>query len=198
MDFGIKGKWAIVCAASKGLGYGCARSLAGEGVNLVINARTAATLEAAAERIRAETGVEVITVATDITKEDGRRQVLAAAPQVDILINNAGGPPPGNFRKFTRDDWIAALDANMLTPIELIKSTVDLMISRKFGRVVNITSSAVKAPMGPRPHRRPPAPRRPPRPARPTGLPGPTPPVARATCATPPRPPPRSPPSRWP
>ncbi len=147
MDFGIKGKWAIVCAASKGLGYGCARSLAGEGVNLVINARTAATLEAAAERIRAETGVEVITVATDITKEDGRRQVLAAAPQVDILINNAGVPPPGNFRKFTRDDWIAALDANMLTPIELIKSTVDLMISRKFGRVVNITSSAVKAPI---------------------------------------------------
>ena len=147
MDLGIKGKWAIVCAASKGLGYGCARSLAGEGVNLVINERTESTLQEAAARIRKETGVEVIAVAADITREQGRSQVLAAAPQVDILVNNAGGPPPGDFRKFTRDDWIAAIDANMLTPIELIKATVDKMMERKFGRIVNITSSAVKAPI---------------------------------------------------
>ena len=147
MDLGIKGKWAVVCAASKGLGYGCARSLAGEGVNLVINARTESTLKEAAERIRRETGVEVIAVPGDITREKGRSEVLAAAPQVDILVNNAGGPPPGDFRQFTRDDWIAAIDANMLTPIELIKATVDKMMERKFGRIVNITSSAVKAPI---------------------------------------------------
>lgn len=147
MDLGIKGKWAVVCAASKGLGYGCARSLAGEGVNLVINARTESTLKEAAERIRKETGVEVIAIAGDITREQGRNAVLAAAPQVDILVNNAGGPPPGDFRKFTRDDWIAAIDANMLTPIELIKATVDKMMARKYGRIVNITSSAVKAPI---------------------------------------------------
>ena len=147
MDLGIKDKWAIVCAASKGLGYGCARSLAGEGVNLVINARTEATLQQAAERIRKETGVKVIAVAADITTEKGRNEVLAAAPQVDILVNNAGGPPPGDFRQFTRDDWIAAIDANMLTPIELIKATVDKMMARKFGRIINITSSAVKAPI---------------------------------------------------
>ncbi|MGE0803351.1 MAG: SDR family oxidoreductase [Lautropia sp.] len=147
MDLGIKGKWAIVCAASKGLGYGCARSLAGEGVNLVINARTAVTLEQAADRIRGETGVEVVAVAGNIAGPEVRARVLAAAPQVDILINNAGGPPPGDFRQFSRDDWIAAIDTNMLTPIELIKATVDGMIERRFGRVVNITSSAVKAPI---------------------------------------------------
>jgi 3-oxoacyl-[acyl-carrier protein] reductase len=131
VELGIKGKWAVVCAASKGLGYGCARSLAGEGVNLVINARTEATLQEAAERIRRETGVEVRAAACDITRKEGREQVLAAAPQVDILVNNAGGPPPGDFRQFDRDDWIAALDANMLTPIELIKATVDAMIERR-------------------------------------------------------------------
>ena len=147
MDFGIKGKWALVCGSSKGLGYGCARALAGEGVNVVVNGRTADVLEAAAARLREETGVEVRAVVCDITTEEGRAQVLAAAPQIDILVNNAGGPPPGDFRKFTRDDWIKALDANMLTPIELIKATVDAMIERKFGRVVNITSSAVKAPI---------------------------------------------------
>ncbi|HEY5632138.1 MAG TPA: SDR family oxidoreductase [Burkholderiaceae bacterium] len=147
MDFGIKGKWALVCGASKGLGYGCARALAGEGVNLVINARTERTLAEAAKRIADETGVEVVAVAADITTEAGRAQALAAAPQIDILVNNAGGPPPGDFRNFTRDDWIKALDANMLTPIELIKATVDRMIERKFGRVVNITSSSVKSPI---------------------------------------------------
>jgi 3-oxoacyl-[acyl-carrier protein] reductase len=147
VDLGIKDKWAVVCAASKGLGYGCARSLAGEGVNVVVNARTEATLQEAAERIRRETGVEVRPVAADITTEAGRSAVLAAAPRVDILVNNAGGPPPGDFRQFTRDDWIKAIDANMLTPIELIKATVDGMIERRFGRIVNITSSAVKAPI---------------------------------------------------
>lgn len=147
MDLGISGKWALVCGASKGLGYGCARALAGEGVNLVINARTAQTLREAASRIGGETGVTVVAVACDITSEAGRAEALAACPQVDILVNNAGGPPPGDFRDFSRDDWIRALDANMLTPIELIKATVDGMIARRFGRVVNITSSAVKAPI---------------------------------------------------
>ena len=147
MDLGIKGKWAIVCASSKGLGYGCASALAHEGVNVVMNARSEGPLKEAAKRIADETGVKVVPVACDITTEAGRKQVLAAAPQVDILVNNAGGPPPGDFRNFTRDDWIKALDANMLTPIELIKATVDPMIERKFGRIVNITSSAVKAPI---------------------------------------------------
>jgi 3-oxoacyl-[acyl-carrier protein] reductase len=147
MDFGIAGKWALVCGASKGLGYGCARALAGEGVNVVINARSAQPLREAAARIGGETGATVVAVACDITTEAGRAEALAACPQVDILVNNAGGPPPGDFRKFTRDDWIRAIDANMLTPIELIKATVDPMIARKFGRVVNITSSAVKAPI---------------------------------------------------
>ena len=147
MDLGIKGKRAIVCAASKGLGRGCAFSLAREGVNLVINARGPETLEATAEEIRAETGVEVTTVAADIATPKGRDAVLAACPDPDILVNNAGGPPPGDFRDWDREVWISAIDANMLTPIFLIKATVDGMIDRGFGRVVNITSSAVKAPI---------------------------------------------------
>jgi len=147
MDLGISGRWAVVCASSKGLGYGCAISLAQEGVNLVMNARSADVLEQAAAQIRAQTGVEVRTVAADITTAEGRGSVLAACPQVDILINNAGGPPPGDFRNWTRDDWVKALDGNMLTPIELIKATVDGMIERRFGRIVNITSSSVKAPI---------------------------------------------------
>ena len=147
MDFGIKGKTAIVCASSKGLGRGCAFSLAREGVNLVITARGKEALEKTADEIRAATGVKVVAVAGDITTEAGRAMVLAACPNPDILVNNAGGPPPGDFRNWTRDTWIAALDANMLTPIELIKATVDGMIARKFGRIVNITSSSVKAPI---------------------------------------------------
>jgi 3-oxoacyl-[acyl-carrier protein] reductase len=147
MDLGIAGKWALIGGASKGLGYGCALALAREGVNVVINARTAGPLEEAAARIRAETGVTVVAVACDITTEAGRAQALAACPQVDILVTNAGGPPPGDFRTWTRDHWIAAIDANMLTPIELIKATVDGMIARRFGRIVNITSSSVKAPI---------------------------------------------------
>jgi len=147
MDMGLRGKSAIVCASSKGLGRGCAFSLAREGVNLVITARGKEALEKTAEEIRAATGVKVTAVAGDITTEAGRAQVLAACPNPDILVNNAGGPPPGDFRNWTRDTWIAALDANMLTPIELIKATVDGMIARKFGRIVNITSSSVKAPI---------------------------------------------------
>ena len=147
MDLGIKGKWALVCGSSKGLGYGCALSLAQEGVNLVINARSADTLAQAATRLREQTGVTVIEAACDITTPEGQAQALAAAPQIDILVNNAGGPPPGDFRSFTREQWLAALNANMLTPIELIKATLDGMIERRFGRVVNITSSSVKAPI---------------------------------------------------
>ncbi len=147
MDTGLKGKKAIVCAASKGLGRACAISLAREGVDLVITARTAETLEATAAEIRAMTGVNVIAVAGDITTEVGRAAALAACPEPDILVNNAGGPPPGDFRDWDRDAWIKAVDANMLTPIFLIKAVVDGMIARKFGRIVNITSGAVKAPI---------------------------------------------------
>jgi 3-oxoacyl-[acyl-carrier protein] reductase len=147
MDMGLRGKTALVCASSKGLGRGCAFSLAREGANLVITARGKEALEKTAEEIRAATAVKVTTVAGDITTLAGRALVLAACPDPDILVNNAGGPPPGDFRNWTRDTWIAALDANMLTPIELIKATVDGMIARKFGRIVNITSSSVKAPI---------------------------------------------------
>jgi len=147
MDMGIKGKHALVCAASKGLGKGCAMALANEGVNLVITARGKEALEATAAAIRKATGAKVTAVAGDIATPDGRAAALAACPQVDILVNNAGGPPPGDFRNWSREDWVKALDANMLTPIELIKATVDGMIARKFGRIVNITSGAVKLPI---------------------------------------------------
>lgn len=147
MDLGIRGKSAIVCGASKGLGKGCAVALARDGVNLVINARTSETLEATADEIRKSAGVKVTTVACDVTTPQGRAQVLAACPAPDILVNNAGGPPPGDFREWNRDTWLKAIDANMLTPIELIKATLDGMIARKFGRVVNITSGSVKAPI---------------------------------------------------
>ncbi len=147
MDLGIRGKAAIVCAASKGLGKACALSLAREGVNVTIAARTAAPLEATAEEIRQMTGVEVKAVAVDVTTPEGRAAILEACPAPDILVNNAGGPPPGDFRDWERDDWIKAVDANMLTPIELIKATVDGMIERRFGRIVNITSAAVKSPI---------------------------------------------------
>ena len=147
MDTGLKGKKAIVCAASKGLGRACAISLAREGVELVITARTAETLEATAAEIRAMTGAKVTAVAGDITTEAGRAAALAACPEPDILVNNAGGPPPGDFRDWNRDDWIKAVDANMLTPIFLIKAVVDGMIARKFGRIVNITSASVKSPI---------------------------------------------------
>ena len=148
MDLGLNGKWALVCAASKGLGKGCAAALVREGVNVVITARGAEALEATATALRALKGGEVRTVAGDITTSEGRAAALAACPQIDILINNAGGPPPGDFREWDRDAWIKALDANMLTPIELMKASVDAMAARGFGRVVNITSGSVKAPIG--------------------------------------------------
>jgi 3-oxoacyl-[acyl-carrier protein] reductase len=147
MDYGIAGRKAIVCAASKGLGRACAMSLAREGVELVITARTAETLEQTAEDIRRATGAKVTAVAGDITTEAGRAAALAACPEPDILVNNAGGPPPGDFRNWERDDWIKAVDANMLTPIFLIKATVDGMCARGFGRIVNITSASVKSPI---------------------------------------------------
>src|SRR5438046_1504275 len=147
MDMGIRGRRAIVCAASKGLGKACALSLAREGVDITMIARTKDVLEAAAKEIRDATGVRVTAVAGDVTTETGRAAVLAACPEPDILVNNAGGPPPGDFRDWDRDTWIRAIDANMLTPIELIKATIDGMIARRFGRIVNITSSSVKAPI---------------------------------------------------
>ena len=147
MDLGIKGKTAIVCASSKGLGRACAFSLAREGVDLIITARGSESLEETAREIRDATGVKVTAVASDIATEAGRVAVLAACPDPDILVNNAGGPPPGDFRNWTRDTWIAALDLNMIAPIEMIRATVDHMIARKFGRIVNITSSTVKAPI---------------------------------------------------
>ncbi len=147
MDIGLKGKTALVCAASKGLGRACAMALAMEGVNVVITARTAGPLEETAAEIRAATGVTVTTVVGDITTEAGRAAALAACPSPDILVNNAGGPPPGDFRDWDRDTWIAAIDANMLTPIFLMKAVVDGMIARGFGRIVNITSGSVKSPI---------------------------------------------------
>jgi 3-oxoacyl-[acyl-carrier protein] reductase len=146
MDLGIKGRWALVCGASKGLGYGCAAALAAEGVNLVIVARTQASLEAAATLLR-ESNVQVLTVAADITSAAEREAVFALRQDFDILITNAGGPPTGNFRDWNRDAWLAAIDANMLTPIELIKTVIDGMAARGFGRIINITSSAVKSPI---------------------------------------------------
>jgi 3-oxoacyl-[acyl-carrier protein] reductase len=148
MDLGIRGRWALVCAASKGLGKGCATALVTEGVNVVITARHADVLEATARELRhINPSVDVKAVVGDIATEDGRARALGACPQVDILINNAGGPPPGDFRDWDRNAWIAALDANMLAPIELMKATVDQMAERGFGRVVNITSGAVKSPI---------------------------------------------------
>ena len=150
MDLGIKGKWALVGGASKGLGLGCAQSLAREGVNVVIVARGAEALNAAALALR-EFGTTILPVAVDITTPEGREAIWSVAggpgKNFDIVVTNAGGPPPGDFRHWDRDAWIKAVDANMLTPIELIKATVDGMAERKFGRIINITSSAVKAPI---------------------------------------------------
>jgi len=150
MDLGLKGKWALVGGASKGLGLGCATALAQAGVNVVMVSRGAEALEASAAKLRL-LGVTVLTVAQDITTEAGRAAIWAVAggpgKNYDIVVTNAGGPPPGDFREWDRDAWIKAVDANMLTPIELIKATVDGMASRGFGRIVNITSSAVKAPI---------------------------------------------------
>jgi 3-oxoacyl-[acyl-carrier protein] reductase len=147
MDLGIRGRTALVCAASKGLGKGCALSLAREGVNLVITARGREALEATAEALRSAFKIEVTAVAGDIATEQGRAAALEACPAPDILVNNAGGPPPGDFRQWDRDAWVLALEANMLAPILLIRAVVDRMIERRFGRIVNITSGAVKHPI---------------------------------------------------
>jgi 3-oxoacyl-[acyl-carrier protein] reductase len=149
MDLGIKGKWALVCGASKGLGFGCAQALVQEGVHVLIVARGREVLEAAASlsvEARAS-GATVLHCAQDITTEAGRRAVFALRPDFDIVVTNAGGPPMGDFRDWDRAAWLRAVDANMLTPIELIKATVDGMAARGFGRIVNITSSTVKAPI---------------------------------------------------
>ena len=147
MDYGIGGRTAIVCAASQGLGKGCAMALANEGVNVVINARGAEALSATADEIRRKTGVNVVTVEADITSREGRDKLLAACPSPDILVNNAGGPPIGDFRDWDEAAWQKAVNDNMVTPIMLIRSVVDGMIARKFGRIVNITSRSVKAPL---------------------------------------------------
>ncbi|APO86421.1 SDR family oxidoreductase [Marivivens sp. JLT3646] len=147
MELGISGKRALVCGASKGLGRGCAEALAEAGVNLVINARTAETLEQTAAEIRAKYGVTVETVACDVTTSEGQKQVINAAQGVDILVTNAGGPPPGMWSDWNRDDFIKALDANMLTPVALMTALMPAMIEKGWGRVVNITSQSVKAPI---------------------------------------------------
>jgi 3-oxoacyl-[acyl-carrier protein] reductase len=147
MDLGIKGKRALVCASSKGLGRGCAEALAEAGVDLVLNARGAEALEATATAIRSRFQVSVTTIAADITTDEGRAAVLAAAGAVDILVTNAGGPPPGLWSDWTRDDFIKAIDANMLTPIALMTALLPGMIAQGWGRVVNITSQSVKAPI---------------------------------------------------
>jgi 3-oxoacyl-[acyl-carrier protein] reductase len=147
MDLGIAGKRALVCASSKGLGFGCAAALAAAGVDLVMNARGAEALEAAAEALRRAHGVKIITVAADVASEAGRDAVLKAAGAVDILVTNAGGPPPGIWSDWTREDFLKALDANMLAPIALMTALMPGMIGRHWGRVVNITSMAVKSPV---------------------------------------------------
>ncbi|RWR10821.1 SDR family oxidoreductase [Paenirhodobacter populi] len=147
MDLGISGKKAIVCAGSKGLGRGCAGKLAEAGVEIILNARGAEALEKAAAEIVAATGVKVTPVAADITTPEGREKVLAAAGAVDILVNNAGGPPPGVWSDWNRDDFIKALDGNMLAPIAMMQAVMPGMIERGWGRVVNITSAAVRAPI---------------------------------------------------
>ncbi len=147
MDLGIKGKRALVCASSKGLGRGCAVVLAEAGVDLILNARGAEALEATAAEIRDQYGVDVVTVAADVSTDAGRAELLAVAQGVDILVNNAGGPPPGLWSEWDRTDFIAALDANMLAPIALMKALLPAMMEKGWGRVVNITSSSVKAPI---------------------------------------------------
>lgn len=147
MDLALKGRKAIVCAASKGLGRGCAEKLAEAGVDLTICARTKEPLEATAEAIRNATGVNVEAIACDITTDAGRAAVLEACPAPDILINNAGGPPPGDFKDFSLEDWRAAVESNMITPIALIHATVYGMMERGFGRIINITSYSVKSPI---------------------------------------------------
>ncbi len=146
MDLGISGKKALVCASSKGLGFGCAAALAHAGVDLTMCARNEKQLLAAAKNIR-KIGVSVKIVVCDITTETGIEKVLESIPNPDILINNAGGPPPGTWQDWTNEHFLSAINANMLTPIKLIQSVLPSMIKKKWGRIVNITSGAVKAPI---------------------------------------------------
>jgi 3-oxoacyl-[acyl-carrier protein] reductase len=147
MDLGIRGRRAIVGGASKGLGRACARALAAEGVAVAIVSRTESELVRTAAALEAETGSRVLPVAADLSSEDGREKVLRAFPDPDILVNNAGGPPTGDFREFAREDWIKALDACMIGPIDMIRATIDGMSARRFGRIVNVTSYSVKMPI---------------------------------------------------
>ena len=147
MDFGIAGRKALVCGASAGLGLACAQALAREGVELVIAARTEAPLREAAVRLSGLTSAGVAWVAADVTTEAGRNSIFSLHPRFDIVVTNAGGPPPGDFRDWDREAWLRALDANMLSPIDIIRRTVDAMMEGGFGRIINITSSAVKSPV---------------------------------------------------
>jgi 3-oxoacyl-[acyl-carrier protein] reductase len=146
MDFGIRGRKALLCGASRGLGRAAAMAVAKEGVDVTIVARTRDVLEATAAEIRVAAGVHVAAVPADITTEVGRKAALAACPEPDILLNNADGPVPGDFRSWTRETWIEALDAMMLAPIEMMRLTVDGMMARNFGRILNIVSRSVKIP----------------------------------------------------
>jgi len=147
LDFGIADRRALICASSRGLGYGCAEALARAGVTLILNARDEAQLTIAADTLRRKTGAQIEIVAADICTEEGRSLVLKKAGRIDILVNNAGGPPKGHFKDWSREDWIKAIDQNMLTAIEMIKAVIDPMVMNKFGRIVNITSGAVKSPI---------------------------------------------------
>lgn len=146
MDLGLQGKQALVCGASQGLGFACARALAAEGVRVWLVARRQEPLQAAATLLKSE-GALVHVISADVTREEGREKIRQSCPETDILVTNAGGPAPGDFRDWDRDDWISAIDANMLTPIALIQAYVDGMMARGFGRIVNITSSSVKSPL---------------------------------------------------
>ncbi|MEM7411346.1 MAG: SDR family oxidoreductase [Myxococcota bacterium] len=149
MDLGIRDRQAIVCASSRGLGRACAEALAREGVHVTLNGRDAGTLKETAEAIRAAHGVRVETVVGDIAAETTQRALLDACPAPDILVNNNGGPPPGRFADWDREAWLAALDANMLAPLAMIRAVLEGMCERSFGRIVNITSAMVKTPRAP-------------------------------------------------
>ena len=149
MDLGIRGRRAIVCASSRGLGRACAEALAREGVHLTLNGREPDVLKEAVDEIAAAHGVEVVGVAGDIAHAETQQALIDACPTPDILVNNNGGPPPGRFADWDRDVWLAALDANMLAPLAMIRAVLDGMVERGFGRIVNITSAMVKTPLSP-------------------------------------------------
>jgi len=146
VDLGIAGRRAIVCASSRGLGRACAQALAAEGVDVVVNGRDAARLDATADEIRRSTGARVTPVVADLCTEEGRSRLLAACPEPDILVNNNGGPAPGRFEDWDHARWLAALEANLLAPALLIRGVIGGMRARRFGRIVNVTSAMVKAP----------------------------------------------------